>query len=274
MLHLNRLIKNPIKLFSKLKKKNLINFSTTTGKYQSFIDEITELGKNRISSAVYFANVHMFVEAYKSSAFNELISKADIVAPDGLPLAWMLRLLYGIKQDRVAAMDFLPDILLRMEQEQLPVYFYGGTQEMLDRTSVFLQKKYPALKVTGLYSPPFRPLTPDEQVEIINNINAVNPAIVFVFLGCPKQEKWMAGMKGKVNAVMTGVGGAVPVTIGMQRRAPKWMRNAGLEWLFRLFQEPRRLFKRYATTNSLFTWVMIKEFFKVRILIPLRISKA
>jgi N-acetylglucosaminyldiphosphoundecaprenol N-acetyl-beta-D-mannosaminyltransferase len=100
------------------------------------------------------------------------------------------------------------------------------------------------------------------------------PAIVFVFLGCPKQEKWMATMKGKVNAVMTGVGGALPVTIGMQKRAPVWMRNFGLEWLYRFFQEPKRLFKRYATTNSLFIWVMLKEFLKVRILTPLKLAKA
>ncbi|NOT91743.1 MAG: WecB/TagA/CpsF family glycosyltransferase [Ferruginibacter sp.] len=258
----------------KVGRKSIINFSVTTGKYSSFIDEITELARNRVSSAVYFANVHMYIEAYKNESFRELINKADIVTPDGQPLAWALRLLYGIKQDRVAAMDFVPDMLQRMQQEKLPVYFYGGTQEMLDKTAAYVKQAYPGLIVAGMYSPPFRPLTAIEENEIAAQINATSPTIIFVFLGCPKQEKWMATMKGKVNAVMTGVGGALPVTIGMQKRAPVWMRNFGLEWLFRFFQEPRRLFKRYATTNSLFIWVMVKEFFRVRLLVPLKLSKA
>jgi N-acetylglucosaminyldiphosphoundecaprenol N-acetyl-beta-D-mannosaminyltransferase len=260
-------------VLSKVGRKALINFSLSTGKYQSFIDEITELARNKVSTAVYFANVHMYIEAYQNEQFRTLINNADIVTPDGQPLAWMLRLLYGIKQDRVAAMDFVPDMLQRMQNEKLPVYFYGGTQQMLDKTAVYVKSNYPDLQVTGLYSPPFRPLTETEENEIASLINAAAPAIIFVFLGCPKQEKWMATMKGKINAVMTGVGGALPVTIGMQKRAPLWMRNFGLEWLFRFLQEPRRLFKRYLTTNSLFIWVMLKEFIKLKIMVPLKISK-
>ena len=260
-------------MLDKLGRKAIKNFSISTGKYESFIDSMTALAKEKTSTAVYFANVHMFIEAYKSESFRNLIYKADIVTPDGQPLAWALRWLYGIKQDRVSAMDFLPDMLKRMEHEQLPVYFYGGTQEMLDKTVVFTNGPYPKLKIAGLYSPPFRPLSETEENEIAEKINAAAPAIVFVFLGCPKQEKWMAAMKGKVHAVMTGVGGAVPVTIGMQKRAPSWMRNFGLEWLYRFLQEPRRLFVRYASTNSLFIWVMLKELIRVRVLVPLKISK-
>jgi N-acetylglucosaminyldiphosphoundecaprenol N-acetyl-beta-D-mannosaminyltransferase len=261
-------------VLNKIGRKSIIDFSLTTGKYQAFIDEITALARQRVSAAVYFANVHMYIEAYQNESFGQLINKADIVTPDGKPLAWMLKLLYGIKQDRVAAMDFVPDMMERMQLENLPVYFYGGTQNMLDKTEAFVKKAYPNLQVAGLYSPPFRPLTAAEEDEIAARINAAAPALVFVFLGCPKQEKWMAAMKGKVNAVMTGVGGALPVTIGMQKRAPVWMRNFGLEWLYRFFQEPKRLFKRYATTNSLFMWVMLKEFLKVRILTPLKLAKA
>jgi N-acetylglucosaminyldiphosphoundecaprenol N-acetyl-beta-D-mannosaminyltransferase len=261
-------------VLTKVGKKALINFSVSTGSYASFIDEITELARQRTSAAVYFANVHMYIEAYKSEAFRALINKADIVTPDGVPLTWMLRLLYGIKQDRVAAMDFLPDMLERMQREQLPVYFYGGTQQMLDNTAAFVKNKYPQVQLAGMYSPPFRPLTAEEENEVVEKINRAAPAIIFVFLGCPKQEKWMAAMKGRVNAVMTGVGGAVPVTIGMQKRAPGWMCKAGLEWLYRFLQEPKRLFKRYAVTNSLFLWVMFKEFIKVRLLAPLKLAKA
>lgn len=256
-----------------LTKVPLVDFSVSTGSYALFIDVITEMARQHTSAAVYFANVHMFVEAYDSDAFRELINKADIVTPDGQPLAWMLRVLYGVKQDRVSAMDFMPSMLARMQQEQLPVYFYGGTHEMLEKAEAYVKKEYPALKVAGLYSPPFRPLTADEENEIAAQINASGAGLVFVFLGCPKQERWMAAMKGKVNAVMTGVGGSIPVTIGMQKRAPLWMQKAGMEWLYRFMQEPKRLFKRYAYTNSVFMWVMMKEFVKLKILKPLRLIK-
>lgn len=255
---------------TKLAKQPVRQFSISTGKYGLFIDEITRLAAAKVSATVYYANVHMFIEAYQDKGFLELINKSDIVTPDGQPLAWMMRLLYGIRQDRVSAMDTLPDLLQRMEKEKLPVYFYGGTQQMLDRAGNFVKEKYPNLVISGLYSPPFRPLSDEEKNEIIEKINAASPAIVFVFLGCPKQEKWMAGMKGKVNAVMAGVGGAVPVTIGLQKRAPVWMQNIALEWLYRFFQEPRRLFKRYAVTNSLFLWVMAKEFIRLKIVQPLK----
>jgi N-acetylglucosaminyldiphosphoundecaprenol N-acetyl-beta-D-mannosaminyltransferase len=254
-------------------KQILKNFSISTGAYSVFIDEMAALARERVSTAVYFANVHMFIEAQDSAAFSELIHKADIVTPDGQPLTWMLRLLYGIKQPRVSAMDFMPSMLARMQQEQLPVYFYGGTQEMLEKADTYVKKSYPQLKVAGLYSPPFRPLTNIEENEIAAKINNSGAGLVFVFLGCPKQENWMAAMKGKVNAVMTGVGGSIPVTIGMQKRAPIWMQKAGLEWLYRFAQEPKRLFKRYAYTNSKFLWVLCKQVFKLRLLKPLGVLK-
>ena len=257
----------------KLGKKALINFSISTGRYRQFIEDITTLAAARVSATVYFANVHMYIEAHNDEGFLELINNADIVTPDGQPLAWIMKVFYGIKQDRVSAMDMLPDLLQQMEKEKLPVYFYGGTQNMLDQTSKFVQEKYPGLVVSGLYSPPFRPLTNDEKNEITEKINAVSPAIVFVFLGCPKQEKWMAGMKGRINSVMAGVGGAVPVTIGLQKRAPVWMQDFALEWLYRFFQEPKRLFKRYTVTNSLFVWIMMKEFIKLKILSPFKTVK-
>lgn len=261
-------------MLNKVEKKSIINFSVSIGKYQQLIDVITDLARKRVSSAVYFANVHMFIEAYKNKFFLEQINKADIVTPDGQPIVWVLRLLYGVKQDRVAGMDALLDLLKRMEVENLPVYFYGGTQEMLDKTEIYIKQKYPNLRVAGLYSPPFRSLTEAEEYEIAAKINAASPSIVFVFLGCPQQEKWVATMKGKINAVMAAIGGALPVAIGMKKRAPKWMRNFGLEWLFRFFQEPRRLFKRYLTTNSLFVWLMVKEFLRVKLWVPLKIVKA
>ncbi|MCC7380157.1 MAG: WecB/TagA/CpsF family glycosyltransferase [Chitinophagaceae bacterium] len=243
-------------------KIDILGLQVSTGKYQTFIEKIIDLAFSGTSSYVCVANVHMLVEAYRDKRFSEIVNGADIITPDGVPLVWASRLLYGKKQDRVAGMDLLPDLLKRVEQDNLPVYFYGGTTEMLKKTKGFLELNYTYLNITGLYSPPFRALTVAEQKEIEQQINDSKAKIVFVVLGCPKQEKWMASMKGKVNACMIGIGGALPVLIGAQKRAPQWMQKNGLEWLYRLAQEPGRLAKRYIVTNSIFIWLLLKAWLK------------
>jgi len=245
-------------------RDHLINFDLSIGKYSSFIDNIIYLAKQKSSSNVCVANVHMFVEAYRDEDFSEVIRKADIVTPDGKPLTWGMRLLYGIRQERVAGSDILPDLIKKSEEQGLSAFFYGGSQEMLNETENFLRKNHPGFKLAGLYSPPFRALTETENQDVINRINESDADIVMVVLGCPKQEKWMASMKGKINAVMIGIGGALPLLIGMQRRAPRWMQNMGMEWIFRLAIEPRRLFKRYAVTNPIFVYVMFREYLRLK----------
>jgi N-acetylglucosaminyldiphosphoundecaprenol N-acetyl-beta-D-mannosaminyltransferase len=257
----------------KMNQYLLKNFNLTRGRYVQFLEQLLSLARERKPAIVCVANVHMFVEAQQNKEFLSIINSAEMVTPDGKPLTWALRLLYGIKQERVAGMDLLPDLLQQMEQKDLSVYFYGGSQAMLDSTHSYIQKQYPRLKVAGAYSPPFRALTENEHQGIIHDINNANPHVIFVILGCPKQEKWMASVKGKINTVMIGVGGALPVMIGLQKRAPLWMQNAGLEWFYRLLQEPGRLFKRYAITNSFFIFAILKELFKIRILQPLTFSK-
>jgi N-acetylglucosaminyldiphosphoundecaprenol N-acetyl-beta-D-mannosaminyltransferase len=240
--------------------KHIISLFISTGSYDSFIHRIIELARKKQSSYVCVANVHMTIEAYWDSKFAEMVNDADLVTPDGMPLAKAMKLLYGIRQDRVAGMDLLPDLLKKAEEENLGVFFYGGTEEMLQRTQTYVQATYPNLKEQAYYSPPFRALTAEEEVSVIQQINNSGAHLVFVALGCPKQEKWMAGMKGKINACMLGIGGALPVMIGMQKRAPQWMQKLSLEWLYRLLQEPKRLFKRYFVTNTLFIWLLFKAF--------------
>jgi N-acetylglucosaminyldiphosphoundecaprenol N-acetyl-beta-D-mannosaminyltransferase len=201
----------------------------------------------------------MVVEAFWNKSFSDKVRAASLVTPDGKPLTWALRLLHGIKQDRVAGMDVLPALLKKSEKMQLPLYIYGGTETLLFRTREYLTKHYPDLVINGFYSPPFRELTPEEETKAIDDINQSGAKLVFVVLGCPKQEQWMANMLGRIKAVMIGIGGALPVLVGLQKRAPKWMQNAGLEWLFRLLQEPRRLFRRYAVTNSIFLYLLSRE---------------
>jgi len=136
---------------------------------------------------------------------------------------------------------------------------------LLDKTLAYLRKQYPSLPIAGSYSPPFRKLTAPEDEAVVEQINKSGAQLVFVVLGCPKQEKWMAGMKGRINAAMVGIGGALPVLVGIHRRAPGWMQYAGLEWVYRLTQEPIRLFRRYSVTNSLFLYILIKEYLRVKL---------
>lgn len=238
-------------------KKPLLSICLSTGSYPDFMARLLALA-GAGSSYVCVANVHMVVEAHRDPAFAAVVNGADLITPDGMPLTWGLRLLHGIRQDRVAGMDLLPDLLREAERQAVAVYFYGGTEAMLARTAAHIKDHYPNLRVAGMHSPPFRVLTPDEEQAVVSTINASGARFVFVALGCPKQEKWMAAMKGRVQACMIGIGGALPVVAGMQKRAPALMQKAGVEWIYRLAQEPRRLFKRYAVTNPVFVGLLLK----------------
>ncbi|MEP6749988.1 MAG: WecB/TagA/CpsF family glycosyltransferase [Bacteroidota bacterium] len=248
------------------KSDTLVSFPVSTGTYTEMLNEIIDRSHRGVSSSVCIANVHMIVTAHQDDHYAPVIKRADLVTPDGLPLTWAMRLLLGIKQERVAGMDLLPDLIGIAETSDIPVYFYGGTDEILETSRQYLSIRYPLLKIAGAYSPPFRALTAEEENDIACAINCSGAKLVFVVLGCPKQEKWMDAMKNKLSAVMVGVGGALPVMVGMQKRAPLWMQKAGLEWFYRLCQEPRRLFKRYAITNSLFILLVTKEFIRLKIM--------
>ena len=246
-------------------KKPFLFTNISIGNYSVFVNEIVSVAKKHISSYVCIANVHMFIEAYQSQSFLNILTSADIVTPDGMPLVLALRFLKGILQDRVAGMDLLPDLLKNAEQENIKIFFYGGTELMLQKTKQYLTEAYPKLIVGGYYSPPFRTLNENENEEIVEMINNSEAGIVFVVLGCPKQEKWMYSMRGKINSCMIGIGGALPVLVGMNKRAPMWMQKRSLEWFYRLMQEPRRLFKRYLITNSLFVYIVMKEYCKMKV---------
>ncbi len=255
-----------VKMNIGLKKEKILGIRVTVGGYGLFLEEIILRAKKKISLYICVANVHMLMEGHYSNEFLKVINGADIVTPDGMPLAIGIKMLHGIHQDRVAGMDLLPDLLLAAEKNALKVFFYGGTPEMQKTTEEYVGKTYPQLKTTGFHSPPFRPLTQAEEQEVIQTINDSDTNLVFVALGCPKQEKWMAAMKGRINACMIGIGGALPVMVGMQKRAPQWMQKFSLEWLYRLYQEPGRLWKRYLYTNSLFLILFAKEYFRVKVL--------
>ena len=242
-----------------MQRKKLISIDISLGSYDAFVEKLIDMAALGQPGYACVANVHTLIEASQSTAFAEIVNSASLITPDGKPLTWALRMLYGIHQERVAGMDLLPDLLTAAEKRNIPVAFYGGTEEMLEKSRRVLEEKYPALVISKMHSPPFRILTPEEENAVVESFRESGASLVFVVLGCPKQEKWMAVMQGKINAVMVGVGGALPVFAGLQKRAPKWMQNSGLEWLHRLSKEPIRLFKRYAYTNSQFVYLVLKE---------------
>ncbi len=240
-------------------QQKLISINITLGSYQQIVADIISLAKKRYSSYVCVANVHMCIEAYNSKEFANIVNSADIVTADGKPLCVGLKLINGIDQERVAGMDLTPSLLKEAELNNIKVFLYGSTDEVLEKIQKVAKEKYPNLAIVGAISPPFRVLSEAEIANDINTINDSGAGLVLVALGCPKQEKWMYSMKGKIQGVMVGVGGAFPVFAGIQPRAPKWMQDYSLEWLHRLSQDPKRLFKRYFVTNSLFISLLIKE---------------
>ena len=241
-------------------KESVFTFPVTTGSYQAFIEEIFALSEKKASSYVCFANVHMVVEAYRDAAFNSVVKHADIVTPDGKPVALFLRLLKGINQVRVCGLDVFPDLLREAEARGKSIYFYGTTDDILSKMKEKAHQEFPSLNISGSYSPPFRTLSEEEKEDIIKIINDTNPDLVCVALGCPKQENWMASHKGKINGCMLGLGHAFNVYAGEAKRSPKWMQQLSLEWAYRLYQEPGRLWKRYFYTNSLFLLLTLKYY--------------
>ncbi|MCJ8166723.1 WecB/TagA/CpsF family glycosyltransferase [Pontibacter sp. E15-1] len=199
------------------------------------------------------------MEAYQDREFNDVLNNADVATPDGNPVAKLARLFYGQRQERVAGMDLLPRLLQEAAARGKSVYFYGSTDQVLEAVATKAKQELPDLKIAGYYSPPFRKLSDDEDADITAMINAAKPDLVFVALGCPKQERWMAAHKGRVKACMLGVGQAYMTYAGLEKRLPAWARNLSLEWTYRLWQEPRRLWKRYLYTNSMFILLTLKQ---------------
>ncbi len=207
---------------------------------------------SRDSRYVCICNAHSVVTAGQDPAFGTVVAQADMATPDGAPVAWMMRKLGFPTQQRINGPDLMWKYCAEAAVRNESIYLYGGTEETLAILQTKLASTFPTLQVAGAYSPPFRALTPAEDAAVVERINASGAGTVWVSLGCPKQELWMAAHRGRIQAVMVGVGAAFDYHAGTIQRAPLWMQNAGLEWLYRLVSEPRRLWRRYLVTNTLF----------------------
>ncbi len=244
-----------------MKKEKIFSTNISVGTYRNFIDDVFLLAAQQRSSYVCFANVHMIVEAHYDATFNTIINQADVTTPDGRPLSIFLNLTKKINQPRICGMDVFPDVLKEAERRGMSVYFYGNTEDVLQAIKRRANHELPLLRIAGHYAPPFRALTDEEEDDIVRMINDTKPDLLFVSLGCPKQEKWMAAHQGKINACMLGLGQAFGVYAGKEKRLPAWMRSLSLEWFYRLMLEPRRLWKRYAFTNTVFILLTLKFIF-------------
>ncbi len=236
------------KMNTSLPEQQVLHSSITALSLNKAMRTIMQWAHRRESKAVCVANVHMLMEAYWHQTFAQILQNADMVTPDGMPLVWMMRLLGRKEQDRVAGMDILQTLCQQASEENVKVFFLGSQQSILDRMHTRLEREYPNLDIVAMKPLPFRPLTPAEDEALVEEIHESGAGLVFVSLGCPKQEKWMAEHQGQIQAVMIGLGGAFPVYAGLKKWAPRWVRQAGLEWLYRLVQEPKRLFGRYSQT--------------------------
>lgn len=228
--------------------------------YQDSATRVLSWAEGAESRYVCVANVHVTMECYDSADYRAIINAADLVTPDGMPLVWALRLFGAHNATQVRGPTLIVHLLERAASAGVAVGFYGGTPTVLPLLESVCRKRFPGLEIAYAYAPPFRPATASEDAETVREINSSGAGILFVGLGCPKQERWMASHRGHVNAVMLGVGAAFDFLAGVKPEAPVWMQRAGLEWCFRLASEPRRLWKRYALHNPRFVALLIGQY--------------
>lgn len=216
------------------------------------VQRLSDWAVKHESRYVCICNAHSVVTARRDPNFAQILRNADMATPDGAPVAWMMRRGGTAGQQRINGPDLMWRYCASAACRNESIYLYGSRPETLEALQKSLAQNFPGLRIAGSYSPPFRELTPEEDQSVVDAINESGAGIVWVSLGCPKQEKWMAEHRGRIRATMVGVGAAFDYHANVIKRAPFWMQDHGLEWLHRLSSEPRRLWQRYLITNSLF----------------------
>ncbi|MBA3685281.1 MAG: WecB/TagA/CpsF family glycosyltransferase [Planctomycetes bacterium] len=230
-----------------------------SGAYAVALAELLDAAQRRIGGSAYFCNVHMAVEAVRNRVLGKALARSEWVFPDGVPLVAALRLLGQRRAQRVAGMDAVPDLCRAAAARGLRVFFYGSDARTLSALRLRLSVIAPDLDIAGMISPPYRALSEAEEAAHLAEIEASGAHLCFVGLGCPKQELWIARNRARTGAVLLGVGAAFSTTAGNMTMAPAWMRDGGLEWAYRLAQEPGRLWRRYAQTNPLFVNRLLRQ---------------
>ena len=240
-------------------KRRAVGVDLTVGTFQAHINAFADLAARRRSSYVCCVNAHMCVVAHRDPAFGAIVNNATYATADGMPLLRALNRRHGLRQERVAGNDIMPALLAEAARRGLGVFLLGATPGILERIRERALREVPGIRFAGMEAPPFKPFSAEDARDTARRIEATGAHIVMVSLGCPKQERWMAAAQGHLNALMLGLGGAFLLYAGVDTRAPRWMRDLSLEWLYRLVLEPGRLWKRYLVTNSWFLWLALGE---------------
>ena len=239
--------------------RSVLGVNVAASSYAEIVQKSLRWAEERQSRALFFGNVHMIMEAYDNPCYRRVLNAADMVNPDGMPLVWALRALGASGAQRVYGPDTTEALLPAAEEADVSVGFFGGSQTVLDALVSTVRLRHPNLRIVFVESPPFRALTPEEDAATVKRMIASEVRLLFVGLGCPKQEMWIMDHVGRVPAVMFAVGAAFDFLAGAKPQAPRWMMSSGLEWVFRLVCEPRRLAKRYLKHNSRFVAYFLRQ---------------
>jgi N-acetylglucosaminyldiphosphoundecaprenol N-acetyl-beta-D-mannosaminyltransferase len=227
--------------------------------YEHAVKQILAWVNERSARSVYAANVHVVMEAHDNPDMAEAVNCADLVTPDGVPLVWALKILGHKNAQRVYGPDLTLHLCKAAADAEIPIGLYGSSPETIAAFKGFLKRNYPALNVACAISPPYRELSADEDASFVKQIINSGARILFLALGCPRQELWIASHKNRLPLVMLAVGAAFDFHAGKIKQAPRWMMRMGLEWLFRFAVEPGRLWKRYLKHNPRFVWFFAKQ---------------
>ena len=241
-----------------MKEESILGVNIAITNMDEVVNFIYDNIDNLKGKYICVSNVHTTVMSYENEEYKNVQNSAILRLPDGKPLSSVQRKRGYRNAERVTGPDLMERIF-KDSNEKITNYFYGSTEETLNILESKLKDKYPNLKVSGFYSPPFKALTKEEDEKIIKMLNDSGANIVWVGLGAPKQENWMYEHMNKINALMIGVGAGFDYHAENIKRAPKWMQKCSLEWLYRLLQDPKRLFKRYMKTNFKFIKLVSRE---------------
>ena len=245
-------------------RRTILGIGIDATSYADATHRVMDWARRGESRYVCLGVVASVMEAFDSQPYRAALAAADLVTPDGMPLVWMLRWLGVSKATRVYGPDLTLEILRAAEAAAIPVGFYGSTPEVLGCLLDRLGRRFPALSIAFAEAPPFYPLTPQEDDETVRVIHASGAKILFIGLGGTKQDLWMNDHRGRVPAVMLGVGAAFDFLAGTKPQAPRWMQHSGLEWLFRMATEPRRLWRRYLRHNPRFAVRAVAQILRAR----------
>ncbi|RME56144.1 glycosyltransferase [Candidatus Parcubacteria bacterium] len=244
---------------SPIQPGKIIGLPVVGGNLEDISSQIIWLAKQSQKGFVCVANVHMLVEARKDMRLRKVLDQAGLVTSDGMPLVWALKIQGNKHAKRVAGPDLVLELCKKAQKENIPVYFFGSSRETINALEVAIGMRFPNLLVVGYESPSELPQCPRVDFDVLARLRRSGAKIIFVGLGCPKQEYWMYAYSPYLSAQLVGVGAAFDFIAGTLKRAPLWMQKSGLEWFYRLCSEPRRLWRRYLTTNSLFIWYYLIE---------------